>query len=443
MSLPYLAVACVAFAAFILVFMRTEAGLYLMLFSMLLSPEFGSGPQRLAEGRSVVIRLEDLLLVVIGLGWLAKMAMNKELGLAIKTRLNLPIVIYVAATFLATIVGVMSGTVRTTAGWFYVLKYVEYFVVFYMTLNNLRDRDQTWRLMMAAFLTAGVVSLIGLAQIPSGNRVSAPFEGEAGEPNTFGGYLLFMIAILAGLALETRHMRVRLWSAGLAGLMFVPFTFTLSRASYLGLPPMLLTLALFSRNRRVVVVALGLAVLLSPLLLTDIAPRAVKERIAYTFKPEAGQTTVRVGKVAFDPSTSERIAAMRDAINGWIRRPILGYGVTGFRFLDAQYFRTLVETGIVGFVAFLWLVLSTLRSAGDSLVLLRDADDRGVVVGFLAGTVGILVHALGSNTFIIIRIMEPFWFFMAVVVALPLLAQGQAPAPAPARPPLRVLRNAI
>ena len=122
MSLPYLTVACVALAVFILVFIRTESGLYLVLFSMLLSPEFGSGPQRLAEGRNVVIRLEDLLLVMIAFGWLAKMAMNKELGLALKTRLNLPIVTYIAATFLGTIVGVMTGTVRTTAGWFYVLK---------------------------------------------------------------------------------------------------------------------------------------------------------------------------------------------------------------------------------------------------------------------------------------------------------------------------------
>ena len=444
MPLQYLVVAAVAFAVFILMFIRTEAGLYLVLFSMLLSPEFGSGPQRFAEGRGVVIRLEDLLLIVIGIGWLAKMAMNKELGLAVKSRLNLPIVAYVAATLLATIVGVLSGTVRTSAGWFYVLKYVEYFVVFYMTLNNVHHRDQAWRLMMAAFLTAGIVSVIGLAQIPSGQRVSAPFEGEAGEPNTFGGYLLLMIGLLAGLALETRHVRVRLWSTGLVGLMSVPFMFTLSRASYLGALPMVLTLALFSRNRRLVIVALGFCLLLSPLLLTGLAPKAVKERIAYTFKPEAGQATVRVGTVGLDPSTSERLNAMQNAVRGWTRRPILGYGVTGFHFLDAQYFRTLVETGIVGFLAFLWLLASTLRSAGDSLSLLRDADDRGIVVGFLAGTVGILVHALGSNTFIIIRIMEPFWFFMAVVVALPLLAQeAPAPAPAPARPPLRVLRNTV
>jgi hypothetical protein len=65
--------------------------------------------------------------------------------------------------------------------------------------------------------------------------------------------------------------------------------------------------------------------------------------------------------------------------------------------MDAQYFRTLVETGVVGLACFLWLVISLLRSAGDALALLRDPDDRGIAVGFLAGTVGILVHAIGST----------------------------------------------
>jgi hypothetical protein len=437
MPLHYMVGAAAAFAVFILVFIRSEVGLYLVLFSMLLSPEFGSGPERLAEGRSVVIRLEDVLLLVIALSWLAKMSMNKELGLAVRNRLNRPIVAYVAVTLLATLVGVLSGTVRTSAGWFYVLKYVEYFVVFYMTLNNVRDREQAWRLMMAAFLTAAVVSVIGLSQIPGGQRVSAPFEGQSGEPNTFGGYLLLMIAILAGLALETRSTRTRAWSLGLVALMFLPFMFTLSRASYLGVIPVLLVLAVLSRNRRVVIGLLGVGALFSPLLFTDLMPAAVKERILYTFKPETGQATVRLGRVAFDPSTSERLNAMRDAVAGWIQRPILGYGVTGFRFLDTQYFRTLAETGLLGFATFLWLVATVLRSTAESLSLLRDADDRGVAIGFLAGTVGILVHAFGSNTFIIIRIMEPFWFFMAVIVALPML---EARAPERVVQPMSVLR---
>jgi len=32
-------------------------------------------------------------------------------------------------------------------------------------------------------------------------RASAPFEGAQGEPNTLGGYLIFMLSLMVGLAL--------------------------------------------------------------------------------------------------------------------------------------------------------------------------------------------------------------------------------------------------
>ena len=118
------------------------------------------------------------------------MAVNKELGLVAKTPLNRPIVFYVVANIAGHADRHPVGTVSGSSGFFYVLKYVEYFVVYYMVVNNVQDRDHAWRLVMAAFLTAAIVSIVGIAQIPSGERVSAPFEGDIGEPNTFGGYLL-------------------------------------------------------------------------------------------------------------------------------------------------------------------------------------------------------------------------------------------------------------
>jgi len=421
-------------AVFIFVFVRSDAGLYLVLVSMLLSPEFVVGGRGLAEGRTVVVRLEDLLLIAIALSWFAKMAVNKEMGLVVKTPLNRWISTYCLTTLLATLLGYLTGTVRTAAGFFYVLKYVEYFVVYYMTVNNLRDRAHAWRLVTAAFLTAAIVSLVGAAQIPSGQRVSAPFEGEVGEPNTLGGYLLFMMAVAAGLALETRRLGTRAWTLALLGLMTLTFLFTLSRASYLGLVPMVVALALLSTRRRLLVAALAVGVLVAPLALPTLLPRAVVQRVRYTFEPEPGQATVRLGGVAFDPSTSERLIAFQRALEGWWHRPILGYGVTGYRFMDAQYARALVETGVVGLAAFAGLLTAVLRAGLASLRALRD-DDRGLALGFVAGTVGLLFHAVGANTFIIVRIMEPFWFFAGVVVALPTLAPAGAQAPAP-RPSL-------
>ena len=429
--MDYAFILAIALAVFLVVFIKTEFGLYLVIFSMLLSPEIGSSGGGIAEGRRIIIRSEDVLLLVVAFSWFAKTAVNKELGLTLKTPLNRPIMAYVAVHVIATLVGYATGTVNGLGGFFYVLKYLEYFVVYYMVVNNLADRPQAWRLVIAAFLTAVIVSLIGAGQIPSGQRVSAPFEGKVGEPNTLGGYLLFMMAVAGGIALETARIKTRVVCLGLLALMGMPFAYTLSRASFLGVPFVLGAFALLSTRRRMMAGALLLLVVASPVVVV-LLPKPVVDRILYTFEPEAGQATVRLGRIAFDPSTSERLISIKQALEGWTKRPILGYGVTGAGFIDVQYARTLVETGVIGLAAFLWLVWSTLKSGLVSFRALRDPEERGLALGFLAGTIGLLVHAAGANTFIIVRIMEPFWFFAAVVVTLPGLSPAQASA-APAR----------
>jgi O-antigen ligase len=422
-----------AITLFGLVFLRNDFGLYVVTFSMLLSPEFAAGGGGVAEGRSIIVRSEDFILIVIGLAWMAKTAVNKELGLVAKTPLNRPILFYIVATALATVLGTLWGSVAGWSGFFYVLKYVEYFVVYYMVVNNVQDRAHARRLVIAAFLTAAIVSLVGLAQIPSGERVSAPFEGEVGEPNTFGGYLLLMMALAGGIALETYRFRLRVACLGLVALMAVPFAFTLSRASYVGLPPTLLVLAWFTRQRKVMVGLVLFLVVCSPLLLVTL-PTSVTRRVLYTFEPEKGQATVRIGRVGLDPSTSARLISFRSAIDGFLSRPVFGYGVTGFGFMDAQYARVLVETGAVGFATFAWLVWTVLRSSSSAFRTLRDPEDRGLALGFLAGTIGLLAHAIGSNTFIIVRIMEPYWFFAGIVLMLPQLEGVELAPPPPSVP---------
>jgi len=429
--MDFVFVLLVAFAVFVVVFVKTELGLYLVIFSMLLSPEITTGSGGLAEGRRVIVRTEDLVLLVVAFSWLAKTAVNKELGLTLKTPLNRPIMAYVAVTVIATLIGYATGTVKGPSAFFYVLKYVEYFVVYYMVANNLGDRSQAWRLVVAAFLTGAIVSVIGAAQIPSGQRVSAPFEGTEGEPNTLGGYLLFLMALAGGIALETQRVRVRVTCLALLALMALPFAYTLSRASFLAVPFVLIALGFFSTHRRTLVAALSLLLVASPLI-GVMLPKPVVNRILYTFEPEAGSATVKLGKIAFDPSTSARLISMQQAFQAWMRRPFLGYGVTGAGFMDAQYARTLVEVGVIGLAVFLWLVWSVLKGGLGTLRTLRDPDERGLALGFLAGTVALLVHAIGANTFIIVRIMEPFWFFAAVIITLPGLVAAQANAP-PAR----------
>jgi O-antigen ligase len=431
-----------AVALFVLAFIRTEFALYLMVFSMLLSPEITTSSGGLAERRDVTLRTEDFVLIIIGFSWLAKTAVNKELGLVAKTPLNRPIIAYITVNLIATLLGYLMGSVKTAAGYLYVLKYIEYFIVYFMVVNNLRDRQHARRLLTAALVTAAVVSLIGITQIPSGERVSAPFEGETGEPNTLGGYLLFMMAIAGGIALEAPWLAVRARCAALVGLMAVPFAFTLSRASYLGILPAYFALMALTTRRRALIAILLIVVVCSPLLLL-VAPVSVMNRVLYTFQPEANQPTVRLGKIGLDPSTSARLLSFQQALSGWLERPILGFGVTGFGFMDAQYARVLVETGIVGLLCFVWLLWSVLKGARAVHLKTVDPFDRGLAMGFIAGTFGLLAHAIGSNTFIVIRIMEPFWLFAGIVLMLPVFVGEEAAAtarPLPTAPAAPVVR---
>jgi O-antigen ligase len=411
--------------------LSTPVALYLLIFSMLLSPELmvGQLAGKSMAGRGLTVRLDDILLLVIGMSWLVKMAVYKELGMVFRTPLNRPILIYLAACVVATLIGVAFGRVRPETGLLYTMKYFEYFFIYFMVVNNLRTQDQARRYLIAALVTCFIVSLYAIAQIPSGMRASAPFEGEIGEPNTLGGYLVLMFSLVAGLGLSVRGARLKIVLGVLGLLILVALSATLSRSSYLALGGSLLALMLFSRKRVVLVVGIALLISLSPF----IVPERVKHRVGETFGRQPGdeQQQVQVGRVMLDTSTSARLISWRTSTEDWLKHPIFGYGVTGYGFIDAQYFKVLVDTGIVGLLAFLYLLSSVWSGMLEAYHTLTKPWTQGLALGLLAGYVGLLVHAIGANSFIIVRIMEPFWLIVGlimVIVSHPVTEERAAPA---------------
>src|SRR2546430_3025760 len=143
-SFTYTMGAVAALTLFALAFVRTDFGIYVVIFSMLLSPQFGSKGAGVGAGRGITVRTEDFVLLVIGLSWLAKTAVNKELNLIARTPLNWQILLYVATTLAATLLGSLTGTINSWSGYFHVLNYVEYFVIYYMAGNNRRDAHPGW-----------------------------------------------------------------------------------------------------------------------------------------------------------------------------------------------------------------------------------------------------------------------------------------------------------
>ena len=410
----------IAVAAGIIIFMvsfaSSQAALYILIFSMLLGPEMIVGTTAgAALGRGITIRLDDLILMIIGFSWLARMAIYKELGLFLRTSLNKPIAFYIIASLISTLFGALMGRVDLRTGLLFVLKYFEYMIIYFMVVNHLHDKRQIRNFLWALLFTCIVVSFIGIAQIPGGDRVSAPFEGEIGEPNTLGGYLVFMMAIAIGLFLTTNSLRDRLIYGGISVIAFIPLLFTQSRSSYLAFIPMLVTFVWLSEKRKLIIIFLLFMAILLPL----IAPQKVRDRIAFTFTQSPHPDQVQIGDIRLDTSTSARLRSWQGVLRDTSKHPILGFGITGYSFVDAQYPRVLAETGIIGMISFFLLMWAIFRQGNMVFSSTSDVFHKGLSMGFIAGFIGLLTHAIGANTFIIVRIMEPFWFVLGMVVMIP------------------------
>lgn len=422
-------------------FLNTELALHIILLSMLLSPEIVVGGvggvsvgKPMAKGEALVLRMEDLVLIAVALAWFARTAIFKELGLIRKTPLNRPIFAYIASLVLATLLGVYLGNVAPLRGFFFTLKYIEFFVVYFMAVNFVHDERQMRRLLVTAFVTCAISALMGIAQIPSGERVAAPFEGKYGEPNTFGGYLVFMLALILAQALMARTLPIQLGWSSFAALVAVPLLFTLSRSSWLASIPMLLTLVALSPRRLILMTGVGVLVILGPLAF----PKQVVDRYSYTLDAKEDRSEYRLGERRFDSSTAARFDSFRVGLRGWARRPILGYGVTGFSFMDAQFARVLVETGLVGLLTFLWLLWRVFQVAWNTHKRLEGSRFAWLTLGYLAGFAAMVFHGIGANTFIIVRIMEPFWFMTGIIALLPVLSGREGEETPGKLPPGRI-----
>ena len=415
--------------ALALAFLSTNISLYVLVFAMLLGPQFlvgGLEGGTQTAGRGLTLRFDDFLLVVMGLGWLAQVAIRRGAASSLRTPLNRPIMFYIGACVFATMIGMLAGRVKPTNGFFFLFKYYEYVFIYFMVVQAVTSEKQAKRLIVASLVTCFLVSLFAISQIPSGARVSAPFEGQGGEPNTLGGYLVFMLAIVTGLLLTTGAVKRKLPLLILLGAGGLALSATLSRSSYLAIGVVALAVLLLMAQRKPMLFPF---VLVAALAVPLWAPDSVKNRIMETFtQPVHEGQQVHVGGVRLDTSTSDRLRAWETAGNLFKVFPVWGTGVTGGPFMDTMYPRVLSETGLLGLAAFLALLWRLFRMGVSAERHAQDPFMRGVARGFVLGLLGLMVHAVGTNTFIIVRIMEPFWLFAALVVRSLMIAQANQAA---------------
>ena len=406
-SVDMVALVFAGFFVFAFSFLNRTWALYFLVVAMIFSPEFQVA--KLQGARAVTLRAEDFLIIIIMTGWLANIAVERTRPVFRSQTLNIAILVYIQVILVATLLGVIAGRAEFYAAFFYTLKYIEYFLLYFFVLNTRLSLGQLKFLVVLHILMSVGLGLFGMSQIGSGARVTTPFEGTS-EPATMGGVLVFASSITLAYAIHARGMITRVAALAVSALFIPPLLYTLSRASYLAFAGSLVAMFFMSFRKPIVLVGMiALVIVLLPL-----TPELVLERALYTFEGSA-DTGIKVGDVIIEESAALRLKSYRRVLERLPNAPVFGFGVKGAGFIDGEYFRVLGETGIAGFLCFLFVHGSILRYVFGLTRTLKSDFARPLAVGFFVGHIGLLFHATGSSTFIIIRNMEPFWFLLALL----------------------------
>ncbi|MDR7541939.1 MAG: hypothetical protein QN171_06930, partial [Armatimonadota bacterium] len=106
-------------------------GVWMLPFAILLSPEFGAGVVRL--------RVEDVLLPLVLLGWVVHVAGTRE-GWA-RTPVSGLVLVLLLSGLVSTSLGILRGTMpQPPLGFFFLFKRIEYLLLFFLALQVARDR---------------------------------------------------------------------------------------------------------------------------------------------------------------------------------------------------------------------------------------------------------------------------------------------------------------
>ncbi len=392
---------------------RVEYGLYLLLIAMLLSPEIEYGEVGTDAGRGLNLRYDDVLIVVIFLGVIVKHTFE---GLPLYWRnspINAAIVAYYGVCLFSTLLALRISVQAwdRDMAFFVLMKMLEFYLIFFMVGMAVTSMTEVRRQLRVFFAVSLVVGIYGIVSIGTQPRVSAPFEAGGTEPNTFGGYLMIVMMLAISLASYSPRAGLRAGLFTIAGLTAVPFIWTLSRASYVAFAATLIAWGITTRRYWVFPVLVALLIA-APIIMPD----KVVHRVQSTIEPSGVPINVPfAGEVKIDKSAYERVYVWEKVQHNLTVWPFFGGGVAWGAILDSQFARVVIETGIFGSCTFAFLLWRILRSTRETYYWSRDWVAKALAAAMFAITIGLMVHSLGTISYLIVRIMEPYWFLLALI----------------------------
>ncbi|GAG47290.1 unnamed protein product, partial [marine sediment metagenome] len=176
--------------------------LILLTSAIALSPSFSAG--EIAGRRVIEIRIEDILIVILGLAWIANFLILKKRKLQ-KPPLLFPILAWLGIGFFSVLTNWIFMNIGFSRGFFYFLKEIEFFFLYFYLFYHIKNLD-TAKFIVKLWVFLGVVN-VGwvIYQLATGLELGGYDYGPGAlsEQGSYpsGGFFLILFIFLFNVSL--------------------------------------------------------------------------------------------------------------------------------------------------------------------------------------------------------------------------------------------------
>lgn len=375
--------------------------------------------------------------------------------------INLPIYLFVLTGFISVCYSV-SIALSLKGFFFKLLEGVTLYFIVTETVSNRKKLDWILVTMILSMLLIGVDGIFQfmagwdfLRHYPNLGRISASFI----NPNGLGGWLTIMLPLAFSILWVVKNrqpkkvIKFALWI--LTGILILCLALSRSRGASVGLVfgmIFFIFVIFFVKVKKsktfLIVLALILAVslLAAPYFInahTELA-RLIKESPGINSWDDAAtfiKNFLFSVKKYLVPIMIEkdivRTHLWREALLIIKDFPVFGCGLNTYSIVAPRYksglaeagiyahnsyLQMAAETGIVGLISFVLVIVSLFTISLMSLKNIKDSFYSGILLGLLVGLFGFLVHSFFDVNFYALQLATLMWFIMGLIIAVQRIA---------------------
>lgn len=301
-----------------------------------------------------------------------------------------------------------------------------------VTADLARRPGRLGRATAVLMVSAGLAALFGLALfVAHGANMAARARGAVGHYMTFGGQLLLVGSLAAGILIGTRTPRWKAGAAALLALVLPALGATFTRSAWIGFAVSLATISAVRRPRWTLPLLAVLA------LAVALAPAPYRARALSAFDPH-------------HPANLQRTYMWQAGARMFREHPWTGVGLEDLKPVYDRYkvpgateraghlhsvpVQIAATMGLAGLLAFVWLYGSFVNVALAGLA--RSLRDEGLEAGIRLGVLGALAGFLVAGLFEWNFGDEELLYLLFTLVGFAWAAQPRAPV-AESAPPVR------